>query len=445
MTPSGGEGSAELGGRGFDVAVVGGGLAGVSAALASAGRGARTLLLERSPYLGGNAAGAFVHTFCGLYHAESEDEPRFANPGLAGRFTRGLRAAGGAGEPERAGRVWVLPTDPPAIARHAQALCEASPGLDLRLGCSLVAARLAQRASDPSALVLEVAGGGARLEVTAGVVVDASGDGALGTLSDAQTERAPDAERQLPSYIVRLAGVPSSDTAGYGRLRLSVAVAGAAKRRDLPADCDSVLLRPAGESGEAYLTLNVPRSQVEAAGAHEPAARRALEAWSRTAVQVVLAHLRKTRPGYAQCRVVAWPDRLGVREGARLVGRETIEADAVLAGRRREDEVAVSTWPIELWHDHRGASLRHPAGASGIPLGALVSRSHPRLGMAGRCLSASHEALGALRVLGTALATGEAIGLVAALAVERGVGLAEVAPEQVRQARSSETVTSRAR
>jgi hypothetical protein len=70
-----------------------------------------------------------------------------------------------------------------------------------------------------------------------------------------------------------------------------------------------------------------------------------------------------------------------------------------------------------------------------VPLGALVSRSHPRLGMAGRCLSATHAALGALRVIGTALATGEAIGIAAALAAERGCTLAEIDAASVRRAR----------
>ncbi len=104
----------------------------------------------------------------------------------------------------------------------------------------------------------------------------------------------------------------------------------------------------------------------------------------------------------------------------------------MLAGRRSADEVALSTWPIELWHDHRRAIFEYPAGPCSIPLGALVSRSHPRLGMAGRCLSATHEALGALRVIGTALATGEAIGVAAALAADAGVALGKIAPEAVR-------------
>jgi hypothetical protein len=103
-----------------------------------------------------------------------------------------------------------------------------------------------------------------------------------------------------------------------------------------------------------------------------------------------------------------------------------IDEAHVLEGVQSADEVAVSTWPIELWHDSSRASFSHVAGASSIPLAALVSRSHPGLGVAGRCMSATHEAHGALRVIGTALATGEAIGLAAALAVDAGKLLASV-------------------
>ena len=336
------------------------------------------------------------------------------------------------------GRVWVLPTDPPAIERYAASLCEASPGLVTRLDCRLTAASLAVGPEGTSRLRLEGESDDERAELLAGVVVDASGDGVLGELGGADAARAEDGEIQLPSYIARIARVPAEDVEGYGRLRLSVAVAGAARHEVLPAGCESVLLRPAAVAGEAYLTLNVSRRELEAARDPDPqTARRAVEHRARAHVESIVRHLRATRQGYAECRVVAWPRRLGVREGARLLGLECLEAAAVLEGRRREDEVAVSSWPIELWQSHRAATFRHPKADCSIPLGALVSRSHPRLGMAGRCLSASHEALGALRVLGTALATGEAIGIAAALAAQRGCALGEIKAAEVREARVS--------
>jgi len=429
-------GIAGLDGAGFDVAVVGGGIAGIAAALAAADRGARTLLVEAAEALGGNATGAFVHTICGLYEAADDGPPQPANEGFAMRFAAELAAAGGAGAPERAGRVWVVPTDPPAIESHAARVCAARAHLRARVDCELTAAALAADPHRPSRLVLESAGvPGERAAVSAEVVIDASGDGALAALGGAGAVRATDAERQLPSYIARVAGVPAEDLLGFGRLRLSVALAGAARRRRLPAGCESVLLRPASKQGEAYLTLNVSRDEVAAAADPDPdAARRAIERRARAHVEEIVLHLRETRAGYGGCRVVAWPRRLGVREGARLAGLVTLDEDDVLAGRRRDDEVARSSWPIELWHDHRAASFAYPRGASSVPLGALVSRSHPRLGMAGRCVSATHAALGALRVLGTALATGEAIGIAAALAAERRCALAAITAREVRQA-----------
>ena len=70
---------------------------------------------------------------------------------------------------------------------------------------------------------------------------------------------------------------------------------------------------------------------------------------------------------------------------------------------------------------------------SGIPLAALLSRSHPGLAVAGRCLAADADALGALRVIGTALATGEAAGVAAARAADAGGDLGAVAADEVRQ------------
>jgi len=199
----------------------------------------------------------------------------------------------------------------------------------------------------------------------------------------------------------------------------------------LPPDCESVLLRPGPAPDEVYVTLNVARPR--GFDPLDPVVVARLEAGARAAAEHLVAHLRATRPAFRDAAVRVWPRRLGIRETRRVEGRDVVTADDVRRGRRRDDdEVALSTWPIELWRDHRRAHFEYPAGPSSIPLGALVSRTHPRLGMAGRCVSATHEALGALRVIGTAMATGQAIGIAAALAADAGVALDAVTPAAVR-------------
>ena len=416
----------------FDVVVAGGGPAGVAAALAAADQGARTLLLEAGPVLGGNASGAFVHTVCGLYPAVETGPAEFLNPGLPARLVSALARAGAAGAVETVGKVRVVPTDPGRIAAVLAAESAARPTLEVWPGARVAAAALATGAAARSRLEVEARGRGT-VEVASDLVVDCTGDAAVAAMAGAATDRAGDDERQLPSYIVRLAGVPSADTEGYGRLRWTSGLARAARSGDLPRRAESALLRPVPGSQDALLTLNLSRALVAECG-QEPGA---LEAAADETVDAILHHLRAHREGYAACRIVSRPRHAGYREGARLRGRTVVSAEDLLAGVRGAEEVALSSWPIELWQDHRRASYRHPRAPYGIPLGALVSATHSRLGTAGRCMSASHEALGALRVIGTALATGEAIGLAAALAADRGVALSDIAASDVREARDA--------
>jgi hypothetical protein len=415
----------------FDVAVVGAGSAGVAAAISAARCGARTLLVERSDVLGGNVGNAFVHTICGLYRPVEEGEARYAHPGFPQRFAEALRASDGAGCVERAGRLYVLPIQPPKFAELAARWCADTPGLELRTRCEVVGVELATDAGAAQSLSL-CSHAGAQARVTASILVDASGDATLGALGGADVVAASPDELQLPSLIFRLAGVDTSELSGFARLRLTYAIAGAVRDRALPEGCESVLVRPAAAAGEVYVTLNVPRPEGAAYAPLDPEPLAALEQRARTSAACVAAFLRESRPAFAGSRIVAWPRRIGVRETRRLAGRVALSRADVLEGRSHADEVAVSTWPIELWQDHRRALFEYPVAPCSIPLGALVSRSHPRLGMAGRCLSASHEALGALRVIATALATGEALGIAAASAADAGGGLGAVAARDVR-------------
>ncbi len=405
----------------FDVAVVGGGPAGFAAALGAARAGARTLLLEREGRLGGNATQALVHTICGLYRND-EERAIPAHVGLPVRVAAALERLGGAGPPTAAGRVFYLPMQPAAFGALAHDCCERASGLELRTGTALTGLRLGESPE------LVFVGPQGESRAVAHSVVDASGDAAAAALAGADSEATPPARLQRASYIVRLDGVTEAGLAGFARLQLTAGVARAASRGELPAECASVVAREGGCPGSLFLTLTLPPLAGRPFAPLDADYVAEQSTHARTLAATIVDFLRATREGFAAAGVADWPARIGIRETRRALGRVVLERDDVLEGRRRDDEVAVSSWPIELWEDHRRARFEHPEGPCSVPLGALVSRSHPNLGMAGRCLSASHEAHGALRVIGTALATGEAIGVAAALAADARSALADVAP-----------------
>jgi len=409
-----------------DVAVVGGGSAGVAAALAAARAGARTALIEASDRLGGNASLAQVHTICGLYHPADEGPARSLHAGLPLELVEALQRDGAAGGCERAGRVHYLPIDPEGYARWLERVCAAEADLTVHRGAGLEAARLRD-----DGVELRCATG----EVCAAFVVDASGAAVVAARLGADRIEDPAEQLQAPSFIVELEGVATQQLEGYARLQISASLAKASRDEVLPAGAESVVVRRSVCPDRAFLTLGVATSR-PGGGVYDPRVapdRVRLEEQARAVTEAVVDHLRASRPIFADARVRAWPQRLGIRESGR--GRTRLELDAahVLGGVRPDDEVALSSWPIELWRDHRRAHFEHPEAACGIPLDALISRSHERLLFAGRCMGGTHESLGALRVIGTAWATGQAAGVAAARAALHAGALGEVSPAEVRK------------
>lgn len=412
----------------YDVVVVGGGFAGVAAAHAAGLRDARTLLVERERALGGNVSNAWVHTICGLFYND-RPEPEYVNRGVPEQFARRIIACGAGRPPERAGRVFVVPTYPELIGGICGELCRGIDGLRVWTGARVRDVELAQT---PGAITrMTVEHDASTVEVTARVAIDTTGDGALAALGGAELLPAGAVPLQAPAVIFRLRSVDDRALRGFSPLRITSSIAGAVHGGVLPEGCDSVLVRPGRAPGLVYLTLNLaPIAGTE----YRPLATdymTDLMTIARERAERVVAFLCATRPEFARATLDGWPERVGVRETRRIAGQRIISEADVVDGVRGPDDVALSSWPIEVWRDYRRARFTYPSGVCGIPLGALRSQSHPELGMAGRCVSASSSALGALRVLGTALAMGEAIGTAAAIAAAERRSLRAVASHEI--------------
>jgi hypothetical protein len=393
----------------YDVVVVGGGASGLAAAVAASRAGARTALVERYGFLGGMATAGMVSTVCGLYRTASAGPPEPLNDGFPEEFARRLSAMPGCEKPARRGRVLVLPYTPFAFACLSDELVTETPSLDVYLHAYLVGVETV----GPRIDALRVLTWERTVELAAAAVIDTSGDAVVAHQAGAATETVPATDRQLLSLVFVLQGVaPEALEPGHriGLLRTLVAAERAGR---LPAGASNLQMGGSAQPGELVCKLALggltdvrgPRDLLTAA--EQEGRRRAL----------AVAEFLKTLPPFARAFVSHAAPQVGVRESRRVVGRYQLTREDVLEGRRFDDGVARAGWPIELWEEGRlGATYEYPEGdrVYEIPLRSLRARDVDNLFVAGRCMSATHDALGSARVIGTCLAAGEAVGRAAA-------------------------------
>jgi hypothetical protein len=154
------------------------------------------------------------------------------------------------------------------------------------------------------------------------------------------------------------------------------------------------------------------------------------ESQGREDMLAILEIFRASIPDFRCAYILASAPEIGVRETRRIVGDYQMTAEDILKCKVQPDPVALGSWPIDI-HPADGRVGVHPHKESPpepypIPLRALLVRNTSNLMVAGRCISTTHEAHGSTRVSGTAMATGEACGTLAAMAALSGRPLRNV-------------------
>ena len=110
--------------------------------------------------------------------------------------------------------------------------------------------------------------------------------------------------------------------------------------------------------------------------------------------------------------------RIGIRETRRIMGEEVLTIKDVLGACKRTDGIGKGGHHVDV-HGDGTDQLRQPirnGGSYDIPFGCLIPRSLKNVLVAGRCFSATREAHGSARVMGTCMAMGQAAGTAAAMA-----------------------------
>jgi hypothetical protein len=394
----------------YDVAVVGGGAAGFAAAVEAAAAGARTALVERYGFLGGMATAGMVSTICGLYQTAPGGVAEPLNEGFAAAFAGRLSTMPGCEKPVRRGRTFVLPYTPFAFACLADELTAAASGLDVYLHAYLTDVTTAGRRIE----TMRVTTWERVVEFGVRTVVDASGDAVVAERAGAATETVPAAERQLPSLVFVLQQVDRDAVAPGPRVALLRRLVAAERDGVLPKGSSNLMLGPSPQPGEVVCKLALDGIVEGVGGGRDFLTAAEQEGRKRV---LALTEFLKSLPSFSRAFVSHTAAQVGVRESRRVLGCYELTRDDVLSGRRFEDGVARASWPIELWKAGQlGPTYEYleDGRAYDIPLRSLQARDVDNLFVAGRCMSATHEALGSARVIGTCLATGAAVGLAAA-------------------------------
>lgn len=378
-----------------DIVVIGGGSAGICAAIAAARLGSRVILVERSDQLGGMGTLAMVHTFCGLYHPDTSLPPQIANPGLPAEIERLTRELTGA-EPIRMGKVYVLPQQPDVFAVIAENLTSAEK--DLGVWFQAACTGITQHPDETFTVQV-----GAR-SIACRALVDCSADAIVADfLGATRLSTTPDTKQRAASIFL-LKDVDPAAACEEFRMRLALEIVRAVNAGDLPAIAMGSSSRASTRPGEIYFTTDL-----------DPAPRPELLERGRSLAESLTRFLRGKFPEYANASGPFLASEPGIRESYRWKGRYVLTADDLVNATEFPDTIAYATWPIELREDTRGPKFRffkQPVPAP-IPLRALTSAEINGVYFAGRCISATHEALASLRVMGTCFATGQAAGIAA--------------------------------
>jgi glycine/D-amino acid oxidase-like deaminating enzyme len=395
--------------RTCDVLVAGSGPAGIAASIAAARGGADTVLVEEASGPGGNVFRANVHTICGLFEPGNDDPVPLHN-GFPLAFAAELHRNGGARDPEQVGDVHVLPIYPTDFSHLAEQWIRTEKTLSAHYNT-----RVRDVEHERDGWTVRTTDDASNETIfQSRLLLDTTGDAVASKKAGAACMQGAPDELQIPSFIVQLSGLPDTYLHGFEKLRLQHSVAEGVKEGVLPEGCESILIRPGKEDGTGYATLNMPRTCSGMFDPFQSERVRDFEEEARRRVRHVVQYLRDGTDDLTDLDIRSFPERIGIRETRRMEGRTVMTRQQILDGDHSADQVAKSGWPVELWQDHTSPRIEQPDAPCDVPLDSLISTSYVDLGAAGRCMSASREALGALRVIATSMATGEALGFAAA-------------------------------
>ncbi len=421
-----------------DVLVIGGGPAGICAAVAAARCGAQVLLVERYGAVGGNLTLGNVNPILGRVSAGTMYDEVVALLSAAHSDEIPVQTRNGKEvhiDPEEAKGILIRLLQDSGVQVWLQTvLCDVIMEGDTLTGVVV---------NTPVGLQA----------VTAARVVDATGDGQVAYLCgcDCRVGRDGDGRTQPVTLEFTVSGVDESRAIACFGGSDPVTLPDGRKYADFCKECEAAGILPENVSiVRLHRTFYPGERNVNATQLNgiDPLALGDLyqaEVTLRQQIDQVLNFLRTYIPGYEHCLLKTTAATLGVRETRRVMGEYLMCDEDVEQGRHHADGVVHDAWFLIDIHNPAGGGQAEGhskmAQPYDIPYGALVPLGVEGLLTAGRCISGTHRAHASYRVMAICMATGQAAGVAAAMSLQAGVTPRQLSAEVVRQRLLKDGVT----
>jgi len=384
----------------------------------------------------GTAAG--VTNFCGL-HANVHGTIQQIVHGIADDLLARMRALDGLNEPHLIfGKIHAQAYDMSAFKCAADALL-VDAGVDLLFHA--LAAGVA-RADDGRIETLFVETKSGRFAIRGRAFIDCSGDGEIAHRAGVPMEKGDDGNLLYPTLMFRVGNVDAERAADAWRTIPQLMDAAEASG-DFRFPRRGAIVRPQKHPYE--WRVNVTQLRNPDGSATDGTDARSLSAGELEGRRQIVDYLRFLRarvPGFEAAYALDIAPQLGIRETRRLVGEYRLRGEDVLTCASFDDAIGVNGWPLEK-HVAGDVEWDWPPipesrGYNQLPYRMLLPRRRTANGadnllLAGRCASMTHDGHSAARVSGACFAMGQAAGTAAALALQAGCSVHDLALDSLQR------------
>ena len=424
-----------------DVLVIGGGPAGIAAAVCAARHGAHVILCEQNGYLGGLPTGGLVGPFMTCYDPPMK---RQVIQGFFEEFVQRMIKAGGAMHPSQMeagssysawrvrGHAHITPFDSEIFKSVAEETCAEA-------GVTLLFNMMFQRTITFTGRIdtaIFAAKGGPRA-IRAKIVIDCTGDADVAYEAGAPFEvgKNNNGQPQPASLFFLIDGVDKEKLEAYRATCSDISemwfmdkVREAREKGEFPIPREKVALY---ESLDGVWRVNM--SRIDHYDYCNPEDLTHAQIEGRKQVHIIIDFLKKYIPGCANIRLLGSAPMLGVRESRRIIGDFVLTGAEMKLSTRHDDDIFLSG---NRFDTHIGSKVVYESTRGddpyGVPYRILLPQKISNLLVAGRCASGDQECLAAIRVIPPCFAMGQGAGTAAALCIRDNVTPAHVNTDELR-------------